>query len=274
MKTGAGARSAALEIPGAKIVYAEHGRGRPVVCLHGNTGSRRWFQGIMDVAGCRVVAPDLPNFGESSPLLGEPTIERYAEAGADFIRGMGLQGAVLLGHSLGGAVAMSLAVRWPALVSGLVLVDSAPPSGFPTPEERDPLIEKMRVDREFLAASLKAIAPSLEDSELFSRLVDDATRMAKPAWIGNARALGAFHCTDACRGFSRPVLVIWGRQDVLVSEAMAQETVSAFPRARLLVMENVGHSPPVEDPEGLVRALRSFVADLEMEAAGRGKEPA
>jgi len=262
MKANGGGRSAAIEVPGARMVYADHGRGRPVVCLHGNTGSRRWFERVMDVPGCRVVAPDLPNFGESSALPGSPSIERYGEAAADFIRGLALKGAVLVGHSLGGAVAMSAAVRWPDLVDGLVLVDSAPPSGFPTPEERYPLVEKMRLDRQILAAALKATVPALNDDELFSRLVDDAARMAPAAWIGNARALGAFRCAGACGRFPGSVLVIWGRRDVLVTEAMARETAEAFPRARLAVMENVGHSPPVEDSAGFVRELVSFIAGL------------
>jgi len=255
-------RILAVEVPGAKMVYAEHGEGQPVVCLHGNTGSRRWYERVMEVPGCRLIAPDLPNFGESSALAGPADIGSYAQAAGSFIRALGLERPVLVGHSLGGAVAMSAAVREPGLCSGLVLVDSAPPSGFPTPEERHPLIERMRVDREFLSAALKATVPALNDPGFFSRLVDDAARMAEPAWIGNARALGSFRCTEACAGFLKPVLVIWGRGDAIVSEAMARETVRAFPAARLQIMERVGHSPIVEDPSAFVGALSAFVASL------------
>ncbi len=272
MKKDGKAETREIHAHGARIVYAEWGEGQPVVCLHGNTGSRRWYERVMEVPGCRMIAPDLPNFGESTALEGPVEIDRYAQAVGSFIRALGVQRPVLIGHSLGGAVAMSAAVHEPGLFRGLVLVDSAPPSGFPTPEDRHPLIERMRVDRELLAAALKATVPALDDTGFFSRLVDDAARMAPQAWIGNARALGAFRCIEACAGFSQPVLVIWGRKDVIVSEAMARETVAAFPRARLRIMEEVGHSPIVEDPAAFVGALRDFVAGLEPEASGRGKE--
>ncbi len=266
-------KTAAVEIPGARIAYSERGQGRPVVCIHGNTGSKRWYERVLDVPGCRMIAPDLPNFGESSALAGAPDIGRYSQAVASFIRALNLRGTVLVGHSLGGAVAMSAALGLPEPPDGLVLVDSAPPSGFPTPEERHPLIERMRVDREFLSAALRATVPMLDDAPFFSRLVDDAVRMAEPAWIGNARALGAFRCSEACAGFTRPVLVIWGRKDVVVTEAMARETAEAFPAARLRIMEHVGHSPIVEDPGAFARELASFVAGLEPAGSVRGKEP-
>jgi len=263
---------AQIVVRGTRIVYAERGEGRPVVCLHGNTGSRRWFERVMEATGCRVIAPDLPGFGESEALPDAPDIARYADAAADFIHALRLTGTVLVGHSLGGAVAMSVAVRSPDLLGGLVLVDSAPPSGFPTPEARHPLIERMRTDRELLAAALRATVPALGDEQFFSRLVDDATRMARPAWIGNALALGAFSCVRECGVFSKPVLVVWGRRDVIVTEEMARETAQAFPRGRFMVLDHVGHSPPVEDPPGFVRALVSFVGSLEREAEGCGKE--
>jgi len=244
------------------IFYVEHGSGLEVVFVHGNTGSSRWFERVMDLRGCKTVALDMPNFGRSSALPGEPDIDRYADAVAAFLSVLKIEKTVIVGHSLGGAVAISLAVRNPKLLRGLVLVDSASPSGLRTPEDRYPVIESMRTNRDVLSAALSAVVPMLKDKDFFEALVDDAALMAPPAWIGNACALSRFDYRGKCEAFTAPVLVMWGRKDVIVTEAMARETAQAFPGARLVILDYVGHSVVAEDPKGFVRLLSRFLSDI------------
>lgn len=251
-----------VEAGGTSVFFTERGEGFPVVLVHGNTGSSRWFQRVMDAPGCRLIAPDLPNFGRSGLLPGEPRIDGYAEVVSAFLGALGMEAPVLVGHSLGGAVAISLAVRNPRLLRGLVLVDSAAPSGLVTPEDRYPLIEMMRTNRDFLSRALAATVPTLSDQQFFQALVDDATLMAAPAWAGNARALARFDYAGRCGAFRAPVLVLWGRKDVIVTEAMARETAQAFPGARLEVLEEVGHSVVVEDPPRFVKILQGFLREI------------
>lgn len=255
-----------VSVKESRAYYVERGAGQPLLYVHGNTGSSRWFERVMDVSGFRTIAPDMPNFGRSGPLSGEPDMDRYADFVIDFIETLHLQNPILIGHSLGGAVGISLVARRPQIVRALVLVDSSSPSGLVTPEDRHPLIETMRTNRDFLSQALFATVPTLTDRVFFNALVDDATHMAAPAWIGNARALSNFNYTGRCSVFANPVLVLWGRKDVIITEAMARETAEAFPRGRLEIMETVGHSPMVEDPAGFVRILSEFVSRL-------GKEP-
>ena len=192
-------------------------------------------------------------------MLADPDIDRYADAVSAFMAKRGLDRPVLLGHSLGGAVAISLAARHPDLLRGLLLVDSAPPSGLKTPSERYPFIEAMRANRAVLRQALHAVAPTMEDTAFLERLVDDASKMAPAAWVGNAEALGRFDYRGRCGSFTDPVLVVWGRRDVLVTEAMAAETAAAFPGARLEILENVGHSVMVEDPPRFAALVSGFV---------------
>jgi pimeloyl-ACP methyl ester carboxylesterase len=249
-------------VDGTRIHYVERGSGLPVVLVHGNTGSCRWFDKVLDLPGCRTFALDMPNFGRSGPLSGEPDIDLYADVVGGFLRAVKIVRPVLVGHSMGGAVAMSLAARSPGLLRGLVLVDSAAPSGLQTPVDRHPFIESMRTNRDVLSAALAAVVPTLKDKDFFNTLVDDAVIMAAPAWVGNARALGRFDCRGRCASFTAPVLVVWGRKDVIVTEEMARETAAAFPNARLVILDDVGHSVVVEDPGAFVRLLLEFVAAL------------
>ncbi|HEY9593970.1 MAG TPA: alpha/beta fold hydrolase [Spirochaetia bacterium] len=245
-----------------RLFYIEEGSGAPILYVHGNTGSCRWFSRVMDVPGHRTVAPDMPNFGRSSPLEGEPDIDRYADAVLDFAQSLGLDRPILVGHSLGGAVAISLAVRHPSAVRGLVLVDSAAPSGLVTPKEHYPLLEMMRTNRDMLSRALRGVVPTLRDEDLFGLLVDDAAMMAAPAWSGNAKALEHFDYAGRCEAYDEPVLVVWGRKDAIVTEAMAQETARELPRSRLEILEDIGHSVVVEDPARFRSLLLDYAAGL------------
>jgi pimeloyl-ACP methyl ester carboxylesterase len=215
----------------------------------------------MDVPGARTIALDMPNFGRSKPLPGEPDIDRYADAVLAFIRALGLGRPVLVGHSLGGAVAISVTARFPRLIRGLVLVDSAPPSGLVTPRERYPLFEVWRTNRPVLAQTMRIIAPTLADEAFFQSLVDDAMRMAAPAWVGHAEALGRFDYRGRTAAFTGPVLVAWGRKDATVTEAIARETAAAFPDAKLEILEDVGHSVMAENPKRFIALIADFIRD-------------
>jgi pimeloyl-ACP methyl ester carboxylesterase len=253
-------------VDGLSVFFLAAGAGTPILFVHGNTGSSAWWKMSMDLPGWRTVALDMPNFGRSGPLPGyraeTADLAAYAAGLARFIEEAGLERPVVVGHSLGGAVAQALVAARPELVRALVLVDSGPPSGLVTPKERHPAIEAMRANPQILHAALKAVTPTMRDDAWFAQLVADARLMAEPAWIGNAEALSRFDLRGKLAGFDKPVLVVWGRKDVIVTEAMARETAAAFPRAKLLVLETVGHSVMVEDP-GLWRGiLLAFLAEL------------
>lgn len=251
-----------VTVRGLRVFRVMEGTGTPVLFLHGNTGSSRWFSRVMDIPGCRTIAPDMPNFGASSPMEGDVDIYAYADIVKDFMDGSGLRDAVVVGHSLGGAVAQSLALRHPGAVRALVLVDSSPPSGLATPKERYPLIEMMRKDRDILYRALAATTPTLKDAAFFGSLVDDATHMAEKAWTGNADALGRCDMTGMTASFRKPVLVIQGKMDSIVTEAMARETAAAYPDSRLEIAENVGHAIIVEDPALFRDLLLRFLEEI------------
>jgi branched-chain amino acid transport system permease protein len=254
-----------VTIKGKKITYREEGSGYPVLLVHGNTGSSLWWTRMGEVPGARLVAPDLPNFGGSGRLdpeeaPGSSDIDLYADYLVAFAEALGLSRPVLVGHSLGGAVAISALVRRPELWVSAVLVDSAPPSGLVTPEAHYAAIERFKTDRALLRSALGAVCPTMDDPAFLDRLTDEALRMNPESFPGNARALARFDRSGDCVKYSGPVRVVWGRRDVIVTEAMARATAAAFPKGSLEILEQVGHSAMVEDPaafrEILARAVR------------------
>ncbi|MGA2976106.1 MAG: alpha/beta hydrolase [Spirochaetia bacterium] len=99
------------------------------------------------------------------------------------------------------------------------------------------------------------------DEAFFESLVNDASLMAPAAWVGNLEALGRFDYRDRCGAFSGPVVVVWGSKDVIITETMARETAAAFPGARLVILEDVGHSVMAEDPRRFVDLVQEFLLE-------------
>ncbi|GAB6275758.1 MAG: alpha/beta fold hydrolase [Rectinema sp.] len=246
---------------GVSMFFVTAGDGVPVVYVHGNTGSSVWFRPVMDVPGCRTVAIDMPNFGQSSPLDGDISIQRYAAYVAGFMDVRGLREAVVVGHSLGGCVVQALALERPDLVKAMVLVDSGAPDGLLTPKDRHPVIELMRTNRTVLEQALKATVPTLKDDALFKMIVDDAQKMAAPAWVGNAEALSHFDITSRCAEYGGPVLVIRGTLDPIITDEMAEATAKAYKYARPVTLEGVGHSVIVENPSLFLQIFQDFLAE-------------
>jgi branched-chain amino acid transport system permease protein len=246
-----------VSVLGKRIYYVEKGEGAPLVYVHGNWGSSVWWSKVMDLPGRRVIALDLPNFGRSDSL-DVADVSIYAEYLGGFVDALGLGVADIVGHSLGGAVVQALLVARPGIASSVMLVDSAAPSGLVTPESHYAAFERFAANRDALRAALKGAAPTIRDEGLLDAITDDAGLMARLAFVGNARALEKGIPSGSLSAFAGPVLVVWGRKDVIVSEAMARETAAAFTGGRLEILDDIGHSVMAESPALFTKIAQVF----------------
>ena len=253
-----------IRVRGIDLAYREAGSGRPLLLVHGNFGSKRWFEEQLDKAppGRRLLAPDLPNFADSARMPEEISIECYADYLVGFCDAIGLDRLGLLGHSLGGAVAQAFALAQPDRVEKLILVASAAPDGHPTPEAHYPVLEGLKGNREAMAAALAATMPSRRPP-YFDGIVEDALALVPEAITGNVRALDRFDVSTRTHTFTNPVLVLRGELDLphLITEEVARRTAAAYQNSRLDLWEGVGHSPQVEAPERFKRLLESFLEE-------------
>ena len=115
-----------IRVAGLDIHYYTAGEGEPLVVIHGGGGdARTWLSNIAALAGkYTVYAPDLPGYGGSQPLAGDYYIPELTEFVDDFSDNLGLESFNLVGHSLGGAVALNYALEFPYKIRKLVLVSS------------------------------------------------------------------------------------------------------------------------------------------------------
>lgn len=249
--------------------FTEIGEGPPLVILHGLFGSARNWTSIAKSLGAdyRVIAVDLPNHG-ASPWLDKLSYEAMADAVADFMDAQGLGDVTLMGHSMGGKTAMTLAHRRPELLDALIVADIAPVS-YGTDGENLGYLEAMRaVPVETLARRGDAEAyledhvpdPNLRAFFLQNIVPDEG------AFRWRINLDGLRDGMEVLRGFPEPdaahegrALFIAGGQSAYIRPHHNDVIREQFPNAQIAVMENAGHWLHAEDPAGYVDVVRQFL---------------
>lgn len=254
----------------AVLAIDELGAGRPLVLVHGLGTSRGVWRHVTGslAENALVMVPDLPGFGDSPPA--GPGFELGAVAdrlAAELCRRAG-EPFELVGHSLGGAVAVALARRHPRAIRALVLMA---PAGF---APRGPLVAGAlaRGARPFLAArgrvgSVLAGSPTARRLLLWGT-VADARRLpeadARFMLAASARATRlrealetvlACDLADDLERLTVPVGLIWGERDRVVPVAAGERLARALPRIPLERIEDAGHVPQLERPRAYLAAL-------------------
>lgn len=260
---------------GVRMRVIEAGAGQPILLVHGFLVSHIEFDDVIDplAARFRVVAPDLPGFGDSekpSPTRYPYGIEAFSEALADIIAAMELGRVSILGHSMGGAVALTLAASHPELVDRLVLVDALV---YPFPLELRSRVSLVPVLGPFLFKQLygrgtfrgyfreQVFSPGFDvPLDRVDRYYD---RFNTPAARESAYAvLSAM--TDTRPVVARiprvkaPTMVVWGRHDRLLPPVFGQRLAREVGGARLELLD-AGHAPNEERPEELVAIASEFL---------------
>ena len=250
-----------LQIKGkpVEIRYRTAGTGPVVLYLHGNLGSSLWYEKVMDLAGFTTIAPDLPNFG-TSDSTGDFSMAAYALAVKEFLVKLEISSTVLVGHSLGGVVAMEMAASNPELIRKLILLSPGPIEGLVTPKEYYPVIESYKSTRELLKKALSTVVPSLNDPVLLDKLTDQAQLMHPDAFTSHPDELAAADYQRRLGRLSIPVLILRGELDMLITEDMARRTARHL-GGEYRELAGVGHSPMVEQPELFIRQLQGFIEE-------------
>jgi pimeloyl-ACP methyl ester carboxylesterase len=246
-------------VAGAPAAYLEAGRGRPVVFVHGAGGRGEvWLPqlaGLADVA--RLVAVDLPGHGGSEGR-GCRSVDDYAAWLLALLAALGLERVVLVGHSMGGAIAQTVALAQPERLDGLVLVGTgARLRVLPR------ILELLRDDPPRGASLIASLAYSPRTAP---GAVIEAERAlaATPALVtlGDFGACDRFDVMAKLGGVRVPTLVVVGRDDRLTPPKYAGWLAATIPGARLVEVEAAGHFPQLEQAAAVNAALRAFLAAL------------
>jgi pimeloyl-ACP methyl ester carboxylesterase len=265
-------------------VQAE-GRGEPLVLLHGLAATQEIWSLVAPplAADRRVITLDLPGFGSSAPAGDGFDLTDVAARLAHALPAHGVRAPFdLVGHSLGGAVALTLASERPNLVRRLVLVA---PAGL---QRRGPLPAALvGTGAERLFAVRRRLAP-LTDLPWGRRLLlafaaDDGARLSPAqarmmvlASAGARRIAPALAAVAECDlrpmliAYPRPFGLLWGQRDRAVPVNLAREILVQRPDAELELIEATGHVPMVERPTAFVQGLTRILDRLDTHATSSG----
>jgi pimeloyl-ACP methyl ester carboxylesterase len=280
-----------LHMGSLRVHHTHGGRGAPVLFIHGlgSSGYLEWRFNLEPTAvRHRVYAPDLPGFGRSEKpraRYGIPYFTRFIER---YMEGRGLRSAAVVGASLGGRIALELALKHPQRVSKLVLVNSLG-LGRPSMRLTYGLITLPRVGETMMNVTRNALnwVPAAMIRRVAGRYVGasaDLSRTMDDGYLDNLRELYAaegYH--DAYLATVRslvtptalfgneydvsgrlceikvPLQLIWGADDPLFPLVHATRAHALVDNSRLAVIEDAGHTPQAERPEEFNRVLLDFL---------------
>ncbi len=260
-------------IDGARIRYLDAGRGTPVVFIHGLGASMyAWRKNLEPVmrAGFRVIALDTRGFGFSDkPATGYRTGD-YARLVVALLDTLRLPDAVLVGHSMGGAIAAEVAIRSPGRVRGLVLIGAA---GLGTREPplfrvaRWPLVGPLllafrsRGLVERLLKSTYADPTKVTDGDVDQYYAPFAERDYGRALRAVLREFDFDALEGRLDAVRAPTLVVWGEQDRWVPIAAGRRLAGGLGRAAFLSVAHAGHSVQEEAPDEVNRLLIAYLKE-------------
>ncbi len=248
--------------------WEEAGQGTPVVLLHGFPFCREIFLPVMPALAQvgRVVAVDLPGFGQSPPLSPGFSLADVAREILELLPALGLERAVLVGHSMGGYVALEVAAQKPGALAGLVLLASHPRADNPEAKaRRQEGIQAIRLGKrgEFLGSFLARLwSPwTLQHAPRLLREVEAMTEtVSDEVLVGYLQAMADRRDhTDTLRRLQVPVGVVVGEADPLIPQGLAADVAKEAPRGQLVVVPEAGHLPTLEKPVFTAEALARLV---------------
>ncbi|NNC93533.1 MAG: alpha/beta fold hydrolase [Acidimicrobiia bacterium] len=253
------------EVNGRELHYAESGRGALAVLIHGYPLDHTlWLNQLSGLADLRrVVAVDLPGYGTSERVTGQPlTMEALAEDVAGLVESLEYEQADIVGLSMGGYVALALYEAYPALFRSLVLANTK--AGADSEEGkagREAQAQAVVADgRASLAAKLVGalLAPS-HDLTAAARLRTMVEAAPVETIVASLRGMAARpDRTELLSRIEVPTLVISGEEDALIPPLDSHEMSSAITGSEFVVIPGAGHLGPIERPDAFSEALRSF----------------
>jgi pimeloyl-ACP methyl ester carboxylesterase len=258
-----------IEVDGMRIAFEMAGAGPPLVLLHGYVGDgwttwRRQIEGLCDQF--TVVAWDAPGAGGSSDPPEFLGMAGYADAVAGFVAGLGLENPHVAGLSFGGALAIELSRRHPAIPRTLVLASSYAGWGGSLPQRvaeqrlRQALAVSSLPPDEFTAALLSSMFSEGTASETLEEFGSSMRAFHPVGFSAMARA-SAEDLSDALTRVRVPTLLLYGDKDIRAPLSVARQLHSAIPGSSLVVLPDVGHICNIEASGGFNAAVRSFLLD-------------
>ncbi len=262
------------EVDGLRIHYQEKGSGIPIVLIHGfSSSTHTWRDVFLPLSeNYRVISLDLKGFGFSEKPTGDYSRRAQAEIVFKFLDQLNIKTAVLAGNSMGGEVALNVALKHPERVTGLILIDSAgvrvksgtslAPWYLQTPLLGSALTAVSLTSDSIVREGLKK--SFYDDSRVTDQLVEAyyqplRTRDGQAAVIRARNQFTLYPIENELRNIKAPTLLLWGKEDEVIPVEAGRKMKSLIKSSELVEFEHCGHVPQEELPLKVVSEIEEFV---------------
>ena len=269
-----------LELHGNRLAYQDEGQGDAILLLHGMAGSSQTWRSVIRPLSrkYRVIAPDLLGHGSSAKPRSDYSLGAFAVLLRDLLDELGVARTTVVGHSLGGGVAMQFVYQHPDYCERLVLIGSGglgPDVGWtlrllsaPGAELIMPIIAPQPVltaGEKVRSWFAKMGIESPRGGEIWNAYSSFSDAETRQAFLRTLRSVVDYR-GQAVSALNRlnvradmPIMAIWGEQDAIIPVQHAYAALEARPDARVEVMPGVGHFPQVERPTEVVDLIDDFI---------------
>ena len=270
-----------IRLHGHRLRYRIAGSGPLLLLVHGIAGRSATWEDVAPALGRRftLLAPDLPGHGESSKPRGDYSLGAYANALRDLLGALGFERGSVIGHSLGGGIAMQFAYQFPERCERLVLVSSGGlgrevhallrSATLPGAEVVLPLLcnegTRRSVDEVTRWIGWLGLRPGPDLEELWRGFASLGEAGARRAFLATVRSVvdAGGQRVDATNRLylaqEVPTLIVWGERDPLIPVRHAQAAHRRIPGSRLVVFPGAGHFPHRSDPGRFADVLLDFL---------------
>lgn len=253
-----------IKLSDLSLYYEIHGTGsKTIVAIHGNLASLRWWNYLLPLIppDYQVIMMDLRGCGRSSRTSGGYEIAQFAKDIHMLVQELKLKNFHLLGHSMGGQIALYYAIHYPQWVQTLALLDSVSAMGLPLDNEKRTFFTKIQQDKVLLRKAIVTCLPYFHDQEFINLLCDDAYTCAPDIYHQNPETMHETVLINQIGRLILPILILHGREDVIIPTEDMQETIYGMKKARVIILENCGHSPFIEVPETAISSYFQFIGE-------------
>jgi pimeloyl-ACP methyl ester carboxylesterase len=253
----------ALTDDGVEIRYRTVGEGpRDVLFVHCWGNSSFAYESLIegfDTRGLRLILPDLRGSGESDRPATGYTLERHAADMLAVAAHAGTSRFVVVGHSMGGQIAMWISSEQEGRVLGEILLMPVPPSGSPLDDATADLLRNSSGNRQSQTTIYNFGSPHMKP-EVLEQMLNDASSVAKPAIEEGFDAWSQASFVQRASRIQVPTLVVVSDDPFYPPQAQWERTASVIPGARTAHVPDCGHWGPVERPREIAAVIQAFLA--------------
>ncbi len=258
------------------VHYEAYGRGRPVLLLHGWLNSWALWRNTIELLGkeFRLYALDFLGFGDSGSRTEEFSVTNFVLMVNEFMDRLAIKKAPLVGHSMGGTVALSAAINYPEKVVKVIVVGApiqgsslspllrlAAYRGWVGLSQRTPAL--YNVFQSALIPALRGYAYFLaNDGKMVGQMLTaDASKLASGPFFESIGTLRQTDLRPRLRELQMPVLGIYGKRDVLVNPKQAKVLKEFLPGSQIALFEKSGHFPMMDESARFHETVRNFLTN-------------